>query len=140
MVSKFSCKILDYILDEMSRSCFYPDVWSSSPLNRSLHSSHKVNIHATVFSLDKHFTPVSLFEKGFSKSTKWLCKLITNYLTCKMGYWREKAHVYSNDYFARAKILTTFLIEAWCLTRRWTCKQTSICWKIGEVIIDSSSL
>ena len=57
------------------------------------------------------------------------------YLTCKMGYWRKEAHIYSNDYFARAKILTTFLIEAWCLTRRWTSKHTGICWKLGRSLL-----
>ena len=50
------------------------------------------------------------------------------YVTCKIVYWQKESLCFLNDYFAktcfyngcrtrpRAKILTTFLIEAWCLS------------------------
>ena len=74
----------------------------------------------------------------------YISEVFGAYVTFKIGYWQKESSCFLNDYFAktcfyngcrirtRAKILTTFLIEAWCLTGRWPSKQRGICWKLGR--------
>ena len=69
------------------------------------------------------------------------------YLTCKIGYWRKESSCFFKWLFHEnlffngcktgpgAKMLTTFLIKAWCLTGRWPSKQRGICWKLGRSLL-----